>query len=511
MVRVSVQTASFRTCTSLFLLLIFCEVGWGQANTPAGLAATVFAIGDVHGDFDDFGTILERTGLIDAQRHWTGGKGTLVQTGDLLDRGPKSREAIDLMMSLEKEAARTGGQVVALLGNHEAMNIMGDLRYVTHTEFASFADAESDKLRKAAYHKYDSWRKNHAQLLAEITPSVMPKTEAEWMAGHPRGYLEQREAFSPSGSYGKWLREHSAAAIIDGVIFLHGGISPDIAKIRLDQINSRISGEIKSFDQEKQYLEDQKIILSFFSLQEITAVVQAEIAAERKSQLRVNTHRQRRLLDFLGYGKWLSVRPDGPLWFRGYDQWTDAKGNSQVDKILKAYGADHIAVGHTVQKGGRIRSRFDGKVFLIDTGMLKSRYPGGRASALEIRDTNKFFAQYTDQQNVQLEAFKTSKYQYQHTQPKAGKECDFTRPCRHIPREAMLCLDQTSLSRQPGSETDRGLQRAIRAPGTIRTSPSKVPGATQSIAVALRGEPSAKLWTSARRTSLLCLSRRYRR
>ncbi len=48
-------------------------------------------------------------------------------------------------------------------------------------------------------------------------------------------------------------------------------------------------------------------------------------------------------------------------------------------KVLEAYDAAHIAVGHTVQKDGRIRPRFGNKVFLIDTGMLSSYYPGGRA------------------------------------------------------------------------------------------------------------------------------------
>jgi hypothetical protein len=178
--------------------------------------------------------------------------------------------------------------------------------------------------------------------------------------------------------------------------------------MKLDLINSRIANEIKSFDQAKQYLEQQKIILSFFNLQEITAVVQAQISVDRKSGVKSGTSRQRRLVDFLEYRNWLSVRPDGPLWFRGYDQWTDEKGGPQITKVLKAYRANHIAVGHTVQKGGRIRSRFDGKVFLIDTGMLSSYYKGGRASALEIRSTGKFFAQYTDQQNVQLEPSTTS-------------------------------------------------------------------------------------------------------
>jgi len=109
------------------------------------------------------------------------------------------------------------------------------------------------------------------------------------------------------------------------------------------------------------------------------------------------------MMEFLGFQDWLSVRPDGPLWFRGYDQWSEEEGVAQVSKLLEAYKATHIAVGHTVQKGGRIRPRFGNKVFLIDTGMLSSYYPGGKASALEIRNDAKFTAEYMDQQVVLLE------------------------------------------------------------------------------------------------------------
>jgi hypothetical protein len=41
------------------------------------------------------------------------------------------------MLSLEKEAPQTGSRVVALLGNDEIMNIMGDVRYVTPENYAS--------------------------------------------------------------------------------------------------------------------------------------------------------------------------------------------------------------------------------------------------------------------------------------------------------------------------------------------------------------------------------------
>jgi len=406
MVRLQTRIFSHRACVSILLLffffVLFGPVLAGQDKAPTETSNSVVAIGDVHGDFDDFVTILQKAGLIDEQHHWTGSKTNFVQVGDLLDRGPKPRDVMDLMMSLEKEAPKAGGRVVGLLGNHEMMNIMGDLRYVTPVNYASFADSDSEKRQKSAYQDYVKWRHGHSALIGEL-PQPMELTEPEWMARHPQGFVEQREAFSPNGIYGKWLREHSAVAQIGGVIFLHGGIHPSLAHLKLETINSHIRDEIKAFDAAKQYLQSEKVILPFFTLQEMTAVVQAELSAERKSLMPGNQQRQAKMMEFLGFQDWLSVRPDGPLWFRGYDQWSEEEGVAQVSKLLEAYKATHIAVGHTVQKGGRIRPRFGNKVFLIDTGMLSSYYPGGRASALEIRNDAKFTAEYMDQQVVLLE------------------------------------------------------------------------------------------------------------
>jgi len=390
-----VSSRFFPASTLLFLLLV--GVAWaGRAKTKAEHADAVIAIGDVHGAFDDFVAILQRSGLVDKQNHWAGGKTTFVQTGDLIDRGPKPREVMDLMMALEKEAPNAGGRVVSLLGNHEMMNLMGDLRYVTVENYASFGDSNSEQRQKSAYQLYVKWRNGHPQLLAEL-PQPMEITEAEWMARHPVGFVEHAEAFSPKGTYGKWVREKAALTEIGEVVFLHGGIDPSLAHLKLDTINAHVRDEIKAFDDAKQYLLDKNVILPFFTLQEITAVVQAELTAERKSQVPVDPQSQARLVQFLGYGEWLSVRVDGPLWFRGYDKWTEEEGTAQIGKVLEAYDAAHIAVGHTVQKDGRIRPRFGNKVFLMDTGMLSSYYPGGRPSALEICDDTRFTAEYLDQ------------------------------------------------------------------------------------------------------------------
>jgi len=404
MVRPPVCDSSHRACSSVLLVLVSAMPAWaGPSKAPAEPPESIVAIADVHNAFDDFVAILRHTGLIDTQNHWTGGKTTFVQVGDLLDRGPKPREVMDLMMALEKEAVQAGGRVVSLLGNHEVMNIMGDLRYVVPVNYASFADGNSEKRQKAAYDEYVKWRGNQTSLLADL-PQPMELTETEWMARHPAGFIEHREAFGPKGEYGRWLRGHAAVAEIDGIIFLHGGIHPDLAKTKLDAMNNRIHDEIKAFDASKEYLQNEKLILPFFNLQEINNVLQAEVLAELKSHVPTNDERRTKIQEFLRHVDWLSVRVDGPLWFRGYDQWSNEEGAPQVSKLLEGYKATRLVVGHTVQKAGRIRPRFGNKVFLIDTGMLSSYYPGGRASALEICGDAKFIAVYLDQQAVLLDS-----------------------------------------------------------------------------------------------------------
>jgi hypothetical protein len=90
----------------------------------------VVAVGDVHGAYEEFTAILQTVGLIDGRRAWTGGTATLVQTGDVVDRGPKQRECLDLLMDLQRQAPRAGGTVIPLVGNHEVLNVIGDERVV---------------------------------------------------------------------------------------------------------------------------------------------------------------------------------------------------------------------------------------------------------------------------------------------------------------------------------------------------------------------------------------------
>jgi len=87
-------------------------------------AEDVFAIGDVHGDYDRLLKLLTVAGLVEGGTsspnvHWAGGKKVLVFTGDLVDKGPKGPAVLALSQQLRTEAERSGGHVVVLTGNHE--------------------------------------------------------------------------------------------------------------------------------------------------------------------------------------------------------------------------------------------------------------------------------------------------------------------------------------------------------------------------------------------------------
>jgi hypothetical protein len=225
----------------------------------------IVAVGDIHGDYDAFLAILQRAGILDSKNRWTAQNTTLVQTGDMLDRGPKSRAVMDLLMRLEQEAPRNGGRTVVLLGNHEAMNIFGDLRYVTNEDYDSFADTKSEERRKAAYATYSS----------RLSAAALP--EPRWMKSHPPGFIEQRDALSADGKYGRWLRNHSALVRIDDTVFLHGGISPKLANQAVETLNRVIASEIQEFDAIRELMVHEKLAFPYYTLDELTVAAQTAV------------------------------------------------------------------------------------------------------------------------------------------------------------------------------------------------------------------------------------------
>src|SRR5512136_742296 len=134
-----------RMAFPVFALLAACLTAFGQ-DTFDGVERIV-AVGDLHGDFDACTRILRSANLIDKNSAWIGGRTHLVQTGDILDRGVETRKLIDLLMRIEVQANKAGGRVHVLLGNHEVMNIRGDLRYVSAGEYDSYKSPDAETLQ----------------------------------------------------------------------------------------------------------------------------------------------------------------------------------------------------------------------------------------------------------------------------------------------------------------------------------------------------------------------------
>ena len=105
-----------------------------RGRVRLGGVDSLFVVGDVHGEFDRLVTLLTNAGLIDGDLAWSGGRRHLVFVGDLTDRGQDVVRTLWLVYRLEREAERAGGGVHVVLGNHEIMVMLDDLRYVTPKE-----------------------------------------------------------------------------------------------------------------------------------------------------------------------------------------------------------------------------------------------------------------------------------------------------------------------------------------------------------------------------------------
>ena len=376
------------------LAISFATLG-GATDTEG----RIVAVGDVHGDIEGFRSILRASGLLDSDDNWSGGAATLVQTGDLVERGTKVRQVLDLMMRLKEQAPEAGGKVVAILGNHEVNNLLGYLDYnstppVVYAEiFAAFTDDSSEDRRQRAFKQWARWRHRY--------PQCGKAAKQEWEEDHPLGYVEYFESFSPEGRYGRWLRSLPAMAQVGSTLFAHGGPSPWLATKGLDSVysaNRAVSREIEAFDRARGYLVGEGVILPFFTLSEIyCAVTEALVRGRSKVQPPLSDGERERLLEIRrslpNVESSMTLRSEGPLWYRGFAKLGEQEGAPIIADLLNSWKVKNIVVAHTPQRGN-VEKRFD-NVFLIDTGMVYGPKIGGRASALEI-NAERFTAVYDD-------------------------------------------------------------------------------------------------------------------
>jgi hypothetical protein len=291
----------------------------------------IVAVGDVHGDYDNYIAVLRAAGLVDKKGKWSGGSTHFVQTGDVPDRGPDTQEIIEHLSKLKKQAQRKGGYVHTLIGNHEAMNVYGDLRYVHEGEFKAFVTRNSGSLRDRYYEIY-------LQDLAARDPERFAALAAnfreQWNLEFPLGWVEHRQAWDPAwragGKYAEWVLGNKVAVRVNDNLFLHGGISGFYCQNSLQWITDRVLEKLKNFDPAA------------------PGILEDEF---------------------------------GPLWYRGLSDDGQVASPDTVEAILAQHGVSRIVVGHT-PTNGVIWPRFDGKVVVIDTG-IGAAY-GGHLGYLEI-------------------------------------------------------------------------------------------------------------------------------
>jgi hypothetical protein len=317
----------------------------------------ITAIGDLHGDYENFVQILKGTGLVDEGLHWAAGKTHLVQTGDILDRGNRARDCLDLLMRLETEAAAAGGMVHVLLGNHEEMNITGiSLEYPTYVTVEQFVSFLPEKFRKAQEERFIATLPRHQRAGARALGLDLNANEVRlFWTGLLRKDAAAREAYVDgfNETYGKWLIQKNAVIEINGIIFCHGGISQKYSTWRLRDINSTLRSELEFYQGRRR--------------------APSSIPRSFKPEM--------------------LYAPDSPLWYRGLATLDQRSSQREVDRILANLKARAMVVGHTQYEAGGSSpvipdlnniSRFEGKVFIIDTG-ISSVY-GGILSALIIED-----------------------------------------------------------------------------------------------------------------------------
>ncbi len=390
------------------LAVLACAAAGGAEERPAG--RRIVAIGDIHGAHNGVRAILREAGIIDQRDRWAGGDTVFVQTGDFLDRGPSATEVARLLMSLQQQAGEDGGEVVVLLGNHEAMNLLGDRRDVSHHNYKLFVDQQSETRQTVICNEHAKLRRRQARERREPVPKNR-ELVAACLEEQPLGFAEYVDELGPEGRIGQWLRGLPVAVAIEGIVFVHGGISPEMAPRGLEDLNQVVHEEIAAFDRARAKLLKKKLILETSSLREVlgaTRQLARREVLERAQSLGIDpgsasaqSYVPKDLRPLLDIREWLMIYPDGPLWFRGYGHWSEEEGTAQMPAILETLGAEHVVVAHTPQQGYRIANRFEDRVYLIDTGMLTSYYKG-RPSALEIVD-GRFTAIYLEREEI-LEA-----------------------------------------------------------------------------------------------------------
>jgi len=316
----------------------------------------VVALGDVHGSYDKMVILLKGTGLVDDQLKWIGGDQHLVFCGDLTDRGTNDRGVMDLAHRLQGEAEAAGGKVHVVLGNHDIMNLTRDRRYWDADLLSEFAGDESPQERENSLEEY---RAVHRTRTARDKQAFDDE--------FPPGYFARARAFEPDGEYGAWLLEQPTVVKVNGMLFLHGGLTRRVAELGLDEINRQITASVRAFLTSADQMGD---AVPFPG--DMGVIMQAAYELANRGGRTVGAVAAKALLEA---HEGLAFAAAGPVWYRGTSVENERLESERVAEVLDLLDARAEMIGHTVTRSGKISSRFGGTVYRADVGMGYGRPP----------------------------------------------------------------------------------------------------------------------------------------
>lgn len=260
----------------------------------------IIAISDIEGSYKTFRDFLINSKIIDKNLNWTFGKGHLVLVGDFVDRGWSVTQVLWFIYKLEQDATKQGGYVHFIIGNHELKNMQGNYKVAADKYLAVSA------------------------FLGKF----------------------QSELYNQNSFLGKWMASKNTVEIINGNLFVHGGIHPEIAdsKLSLNAINELI----------------------------------------RSSYYKPYYPKKEKNIEQL-----LTSNKTGVCWYRGY--YKDNLTQEEVEKGLNKFNAKAVIVGHTLQS--KINRQYNGKVIGIDVKHpkdYKKHWPYQESEGLLIKG-NKYY------------------------------------------------------------------------------------------------------------------------
>lgn len=307
----------------------------GSAALIRETPSRVIVIGDLNGHLSVLHRTLEGLRVMSRDGRWIGGRSVVVQLGDVPNRGPQPRQAMTLLLDLQKEAREAGGDVIWLLGNHEVLSALRHEAYVSVGEYLEHATPAELEL-----FYLERFRVQFDLLTPRSDSALVPPVAGRlkvWEEEHAPGKEAYRREMGPEGRIGAAIRSLPVAIRMGPLVFVHGGLSPEWASSGLAGLEAR---RRIAWAGAPHFYED----LPLDSL----------------------------LRD-----------PAGPLWHRSYCLAPPTPAlRHELDRALESVEARHMVVGHTradaAQGGlpGRPSVRHGRRLVMADVGLGDPGEPG---------------------------------------------------------------------------------------------------------------------------------------